>query len=145
AGAGRYELVNFSNTGYRLTQLVDVALEKVPAFAPDVYVVCLTRLGVSRKWGDHIAQLVYDNVDLKYPFLRELAAAARLDPRDTTGTMDAKLAPHRLDGIRWAMATIQEKAAREGAEVLAVLVPTATAPDALEEAFEGVRGVLREL
>jgi lysophospholipase L1-like esterase len=140
-----YELLNFSSTGYRLTQIVDVALEKTPPFKPDVYVVCLTRLAVSRKWGDHVAQLVYDGIDLKYPFLRDLAVSARLDPRDPPATMDAKLASHRVPAIRWALATIQERARQDGAAVMVVLVPTATEPEALEAAFAGVGEVLEEL
>jgi lysophospholipase L1-like esterase len=144
-GIQAYELLNFSNTGYRLTQIVDVALEKAPAFAPDVYIVCLSRLSVSRKWGDHVAQLVYAGVDLKYPYLKSLVTSAGLDSRDAPGTMDAKLAPYRLEAIRWAIETIREKARADGAEVVVLLVPTATAPDDLERAFEGVDGVLREL
>jgi hypothetical protein len=144
-GVEGYELLNFSNTGYRLTQIVDVALEKAPAFAPDVYVVCLSRLAVSRKWGDHVAQLVYAGVDVKYPYLKALVKTAGLDARDAPGTMDAKLAPYRLEAIRWAMETIREKATADGAEVVVMLVPTATAPDDLERAFDGVEGVLREL
>jgi lysophospholipase L1-like esterase len=144
-GVEAYELLNFSNTGYRLTQLLDVALEKAPAFAPDVYVVCLTQLSVSRKWGDHIAQLMYDRIDLKYPYLRQLAVDARLDGRDPPGTMDAKLASYRLPAIRWAMAEIQRKARSEGATVLAVLVPTASSPGRQQELFADVREVLGDL
>jgi lysophospholipase L1-like esterase len=144
-GLHGYELLNFSTTGYRLTQFAEVALEKVPAFRPDVYVVCLSRLAVSRKWGDHVAQLVYAGVDLKYPYLQALSKSAGLDPRDPPGTMDAKLAPHRLSAIRWAIETIQAKAQTDGAEVVVMLVPTATAPADLERAFEGVEEVLREL
>ena len=145
AGAPTYELLNFSSTGYRLTQMVDVALEKVPRFSPDVYVVCLTRLSVSRKWGDHVAQLVYDGVDLKYPFLRRLATDANLDSRDPPATMDAKLASYRLSATRWAITAIQEKAKSQGAEVLVLLVPTVSGSDELQRAFSGVPEILAEL
>jgi lysophospholipase L1-like esterase len=144
-GAAKYEVLNFSDNGYRLTQLVDVALEKAPRFAPDVYLVCLTQLAVNRKWGDHLAQLVWDGIDLKYPFLRDLAASARLDPRDPPATMDAKLAAQRLPAIRWAMTTIRERASSHGASVVAVLVPAANDTQRQAEVFAGPREVLREL
>jgi lysophospholipase L1-like esterase len=140
-----YELLNFSVTGYRLTQMVDVALEVAPRFSPDVYLVCLTRLSVSRKWGDHVAQLVYDGIDLKYPALRDLAAEAGIDPRDPPGTMDAKLAAVRLPALRWALSTMRDEAASRDAEMVVLLVPTASSPAALRDVFEGVPELLREL
>ncbi|HUE86418.1 MAG TPA: SGNH/GDSL hydrolase family protein [Vicinamibacterales bacterium] len=141
----QFELLNFSNTGYRVTQLVDLALEKVPAFKPDVYVLCLTQLAVNRKWGDHVAQLVWDQIDLKYDFLRELAQTANLDLRDAPGTMDAKLATHRLPALRWAIATMRAQAREQGAEFLVVLVPAVNSSTAIEESFAGLREILAEL
>jgi hypothetical protein len=116
-----------------------------PRFSPDVYLVCLTRLSVSRKWGDHVAQLVYDGIDLKYPALRDLAAEAGIDPRDPPGTMDAKLAAVRLPALRWALSTMRDEAASRGAEMAVLLVPTASSPAALQDVFEGVPELLREL
>ncbi len=141
----RYELINFSNTGYRLTQLMDVALEKAPRFAPDVYVLALSRLAVSRKWGDHLVQLVYDGVDLKYEYLRDLAKKAELDPRDPPGLMHAKLARHRLETLRWVLGRVEERAVRDGARLVVVFVPTANPPHALEPLFEDVADVVHDL
>lgn len=144
-GIDRFEILNFSDNGYRLTQLVDVALEKVPAFQPDVYLLCLSQLAVNRKWGDHLGQLVWDRIDLKYPFLRELAKTAELDPRDPPATMDAKLATQRLPAIRWAFSTVQEHARTQGASLVAVLVPAATSLDAQRAVFAGPHQVVDEL
>jgi hypothetical protein len=110
-----------------------------------VYVVCLTQLTVSRKWGDHIAQLVWDGIDLKYPFLRELATQAALDRRDTAATMDAKLATHRMDALRWALSTMQAQARAQGADFLVALVPSVNSSRALQAAFAGVRPLLDDL
>jgi lysophospholipase L1-like esterase len=140
-----YELLNLSTTGYRLTQMLDVALEKAPLFKPDVYVVCLTRLSVGVAWGDHLAQLVYDRIDLKYPYLREVALKADLSPRDPIRVMRGKLAAFRLPVIRWTLQEIQERARRDNAAVVILFVPTANTPESLEPAFAPVRQLVRDL
>jgi hypothetical protein len=144
-GSTQFEVLNFSDNGYRLTQLVEVALEKVGAFQPDVYVLCLTQLAVNRKWGDHIGQLVWDQIDLKYPFLRQLAITARLDSRDPPSTMDAKLAVHRISAIRWALTAIRDHARRQSAEFVVLLVPAGNNPDDQQRVFAGPLEVLGEL
>jgi lysophospholipase L1-like esterase len=141
----RFEVLNFSDNGYRLTQLVDVALEKVQGFDPDVYVLCLTQLAVNRKWGDHIGQLVWDRIDLKYPFLKDLATTARLDSRDPPSTMDAKLAVHRLPAIRWALTTLRDHAKRQGTVLVVILVPAAADADDQRQVFAGPLEILGEL
>jgi hypothetical protein len=140
-----YELINFSTTGYRLTQMLDLALETVPSFKPDVYLLCLTRLSVGNAWGDHLAQLVYDRMDLKYPYLRELAVSANLDARDSIGTMRAKLEPFRLQAIRWALQEIGDRARRDGAVLVVAFVPTVNSPKSQERRFGAVRPVVAEL
>jgi lysophospholipase L1-like esterase len=140
-----HEWINFSTTGYRLTQMLDVALETVPRFKPDVYVICLTRLSVGNVWGDHLAQLVYDGIDLKYPYLRELAASAGLDARDPIGTMRAKLSPFRLPAIRWSLVEISNRARRDGAVLVVAFVPTVNSPAAQERQFRGIRSLVGDL
>jgi lysophospholipase L1-like esterase len=140
-----YELLNFATTGYRLTQMVDVAVEKVPVYKPDVYLVCLTRLSVAGAWGDHMAQLIYDGIDLKYPYLKQLANDAGLDPRDPIGTMRAKLAASRIPTIHWGLRHIRDLARQEGAEMIVVFVPTANSPESLEPGFAAIRKVVAEL
>jgi lysophospholipase L1-like esterase len=144
-GPAQYELINFSTTGYRLTQMLDVALETVPAYDPDVYVICLTRLSVGGAWGDHLAQLIYDGIDLKYPYLRELTTIAGLDPRDPIGAMRAKLEPFRIPVVKWALQEIQRQATSRRAAVVVAFVPTGNRPEALEPGFATIREAVREL
>jgi hypothetical protein len=140
-----YELLNFSTTAYRVTQMLDFALERIPPFEPDVYVVCLSRLSVGVAWGDHLAQLVYDGIDLKYPFLQELAAEARLNRRDSIATMREKLEPLRIPVIRWVLQEFRELARREGATLVVAFIPSANTPESLEPGFTAVREVVAEL
>lgn len=146
APAGRrLEILNFAVGGYRVSQLVDVGLERVPPFSPDLYVVPLSELSVFRRWGEHIATLVQQGIDLKYDYLREMVREAGLRPSDPSGTMDAKLARFRLPTLRWMLAELQASAARQGAGMLVVLLANGADPDVLEEEFVGVREILAEL
>jgi len=133
----RFEVLNFAVSGYRITQFVDVGLERAAPYRPDVYLVCLTHLSISGRWGDHLEQLVDDGVDLKYPFLRELAAEARLRANDDPIVTDAKLAPFRTSTIQWAVSAIRDNAARDGAATVVVLVPTVREISGLREDFAG--------
>jgi lysophospholipase L1-like esterase len=141
----QFELLNFSVSGYRITQTLEVALEKAPRFQPDAYVVALSDLSVFRKWGHHLGQLIYDGIDLKYPYLKEMSQQAQLSPRDPFGTLDAKLSRHRLPTIRWVLSMIKQQASRDGADLVVVLVPTVTDPKALAEDFMGVPEILSSL
>lgn len=139
------EILNFAVGGYRVTQLVEVASERAPEFSPDLYVLPLSELSVFRNWGDHIATLVQNDIDLKYDYLRQLAVDADLRPSDSTGTIAAKLARFRLPTLRWALGEIRAVAARNDAELLVVLIANAEDPEILEEQFIGVRELLAEL
>jgi lysophospholipase L1-like esterase len=141
----RLEILNFAVGGYRITQLVDVALERVPGFSPDVYVVPLSELSVFRKWGEHLATLVQNGIDVKYDYLRRLVRDAGLRPSDPAGTIDAKLARFRTPTLRWALGEIKTGAARNDAEVVVILLANGNDPETLEEQFVGVRELLREL
>lgn len=144
-GIERVEVINFSVSGYRITQTLEVALEKVPPYQPDIYVVALSDLSVFRKWGHHLGQLIYDGIDLKYPYLRNMAGEARLSDSDRLGTMDAKLSKFRLPTIHWILSEIKGHAQGAEAELIVLLVPTVMAPAVLEEEFIGIREMLTEL
>ncbi len=141
----RLEILNFAVGGYRVTQIVDMAVERVPAFDPDVYVVPLSELSVFRNWGEHVATLVQNGIDLKYDYLRQMVRDAGVRPSDPAGTISAKLARFRLPTLRWALSEIKTGAARNNAPVLVLLIANGTDPESLEEQFEGVRELLDEL
>jgi lysophospholipase L1-like esterase len=141
----RVEIVNFAVGGYRITQLVDVANERVPAFSPDVYLFTLTELSVFRDWGEHLATLVQNGIDLKYDYLRELVQKAGIRPSDPAGTIAAKLARFRIPTLRWVIQELKAAARRDDAELLILLLPNGTPPEMLDEQFLGVRELLDEL
>jgi lysophospholipase L1-like esterase len=84
-------------------------------------------------------------IDLKYDYLRELVQRADLDPDDTIGMFDAKLARFRLPTIRWALSEMAAHARGQGKRMLVLLVPDGKPPQALAEDFLGIREILAEL
>lgn len=144
--AGRQlEILNFAVGGYRITQLVEVAHTRVPPFAPDVYVLPLTELSVFRDWGEHLATLVQNDIDLKYDFLRRVVREAGVRRSDPAGTIAAKLSRFRMPVLRWAVSEVKAVAAQHGANTLVILVPNGVPLEILEEQFVGVRELLDEL
>src|SRR5687767_2209709 len=47
----RYEVMNFAVSGYRLTQMLEMASVRAAPYRPDLYIVGLSELSISRKWG----------------------------------------------------------------------------------------------
>lgn len=140
-----YEILNFAVAGYRITQMLEVAITKVPEFEPDLYVLCLSDLTVSRKWCHHLAQLVHEGIDLKYDFLREVVRETGLQPDHPVATFDARLAPARLGILEAILSRIKADVGRQGAHLVALLLPTASpvAPQrqAFRDAIEVIEGL----
>jgi hypothetical protein len=134
----QFQVLNFSVLGYVLLQEMDVALEKAPKFHPDVYVVALTSQEIvgSRK---HVGRLVVRGTDLKYDFLRRIAAQAGVRPDDHLNTVVVKLKPFFDPLTRQALEQIRDHAARQGARMIIVLVPVPIEPSVTDEDFDNLR------
>jgi len=141
----KFELLNFSVGGYRITQTLGVALDKAPQFHPDVYLVGLSDITVLRRWSYHLALLVRAREDLKYDYLRQLAKRAELRPEDNIELSLAKLAPHRLATIRWALSEMKLNAQRHGAKMIVFLVPSVSDSQLVRSGFNGIPEIAREL
>ncbi len=124
----RYELLNFGMNGYRLNQIMDMMLERASPFRPDVYLVCITDVGVFRRWEQHMVKLYKDGQDLKYPFLEETLAKAGLERTDTGAEAHEKLQPYRLPLVRAMLHEMKKRADGEGAHLVVALIPTLEEP-----------------
>jgi lysophospholipase L1-like esterase len=145
SGIERYELLNFGVAGYRITQLLEVALTEAPRFSPDVLVLALSDVSVFRAWGNHLACLVRDGIDPKYPFLEEVVERAGLCADDAFSTAEAKLAPFCEEVLRRVLETVRDRQRAEDRGFCVLLLPTVTDSTALEERFDAVRALLVEL
>lgn len=145
APIGAYEVLNFGVEGYRLTQILDVACKRVPPFQPDAVLVGITDIGASRNFGNHVARLVHEGIDLEYPFLKELVARVGVTPEETIGEAENRLARVRRELLGDCLKMMRERAAALHAPLIAVLLPTVTESDKLAERFAEMRGLLQEL
>lgn len=137
-----FELLNFSVPGYRLPAIYDVAMEDVPKFHPDVYVVSMSDLCVTPRWGSELVSLVNKGEDLKFDFLRDLARKADLKKGDSDVLGDWKLAPYRLAATRDMLSRLKAHADQEGAQMIVVFVPAAEDPYVLKGRFRDLRETL---
>lgn len=122
--SGRFEILNFSVTGYDLTQNLDVAEEEAPRFEPDVYILALTELAVFRNWDEHLTRIIQLGIDPKYDFLRETISASGASRSDAPLAIMGKLAPFRTSVIRKIIERMQARAAQDHAQFLVFLVPS---------------------
>lgn len=139
------EVLNLAVEGYRLSQFVKVVELALPRWRPDVVLLGLSDLSVSRIWGHHVARLAHEGIDLEYPFLRELIVRARLDRDDSPRVTDGKLARFRAEFVRWALSTIDSMARGAGASTLVVLIPAVGESARLQARFAESRTLLEEL
>ena len=116
-----FQLLNFAVPGYILGQKMEVALEKVPKFHPDVYLVQLSMLEVGGT-ANHISRLVVSGLDLKYDFLKRTAAQAGVQSDDPRSVVRFKLAPYFASLTRWSLENIRDHAAAQGAGMVILLI-----------------------
>jgi hypothetical protein len=138
----KFQILNFAVYGYNVLQMMDVMLDTAPKFHPDVYLVALTTLEASRSKAStamHVARLRRDGVDLKYDYLRNIASQAGLQPGDHLNVMIQKLAPFHDQMTAWALTTMRDHAAAEGAQMVILLVPAPIDPAIVSEIFDEIR------
>jgi hypothetical protein len=138
----RFEVLNFAVYGYNVLQMMDVALYVAPKFHPDVYLVALTHIqagGRKASTAIHLARLKLEGIDLKYDYLRQIAAQAGLEPSDHFNALMRKLTPFHFQMTKWALEQIRDHAAAEGAQMVIVLVPAPISADVEAQAFDDIR------
>lgn len=141
----KFELLNFGVGGYRITQNLEVMTSITPRFQPDAYVVTLTYLSVFRHWGMHLWEAARSGVDLKYDFIRTLAAKSRLSSQDTFAAASAKLEQFRIPTIAWVLRQMKAHCDRTGVPMLIVLLPSLHRKADIEQAFRDVIPIMSEL
>ena len=141
-GVQQFQILNFAVYGYNVLQMMDVMLNTAPKFHPDVYLIALTTLEASRNKAStamHVARLNLEGADLKYDYLRNIASQAGLQPTDHMNVMIRKLAPFHMQMTQWALTTMRDHAAAEGAQMVIVLVPAPIDPEIVSEIFDEIR------
>lgn len=141
----RFEFLNFSVSGYHLTQMMDVALNDTQQFQPDAYMAVLTELSVYRGWDTHWVYLAQSGVDPKYEFLREAQSRANAQKSDDEAVLSAKFAPFRTSIISQTIAGMQKYAEAHGAQFVVVLLPAVEDVDIAKRRFIGMPELLSSM
>jgi lysophospholipase L1-like esterase len=144
-GIERYELINFSVAGYRFTQQLDVVLEQVPAFQVDLIMVVVNDLTVNPYWAKHLISLVRNGEDLKYDFLKEMAARADLRAEERPSVLATKLAPYRDEIMNTCLRRMHACARRIGADLVILRVPQPIPTRVLRDRLTALDETLAEL
>src|SRR4051812_47754422 len=133
-----FEFINFGVSGYHMTQIYDVAMEKVPAYKPDVYLLMLSQLSITPTWGSHVVQLLEKDRDLKYDFLRKVVKESGLKKGDSPGLAEVKLAPYRFQILREMLLGLKANAEQHSAQLVIALVPASEDPNVIANHFRGI-------
>jgi len=132
------EILNFSVSGYRPTQMYYVATEIAPKFQPDMYLMSVTPLGLAPSAGAHLGTLGTQGIDPRYDFMRETLKAARVTRSDSYGEALLKVAPYRLALLRDVLVHLKAQAAAQGAAFGVLLLPGTEVPRVTKTRFEGI-------
>jgi lysophospholipase L1-like esterase len=144
-GWHKFECLNFGISGYHLSRIVALSEDKVGAFQPDVYILALSRLHVTRQWSDHLYQLLIRQQDARYPFLRELIRRAGVTPADSLERSREKFQPFFEEYFRWGMNQIRDQAASQNAHLFVLFLPTADKPSEVQPHFSEARRILEDM
>jgi lysophospholipase L1-like esterase len=141
----RFEVLNFSTISYTLPQIVDTAIEEVPRFDPDVYLLDLNELAISTEWSRHLVQLTQLGIDAKYDFLRDILHQAGVSRADSTDALYGKLAPYRIAMLRGLLRTLEANVASHHASLIVMLLTSVEAGDLSKRRMATIAEVIQEL
>jgi lysophospholipase L1-like esterase len=139
------EVLNFSVSAYRPTQIYYVATEKAPAFHPDLYLMMLTPLGTAPGAGVHLGEVVREGIDLRYDFMRQAVKVAGVNRSDSWVTAQSKLEPYRFSLLREVLIRLKAQVGQQGATFGVVLLPGAEVPRITAQRFEPIRELVAEV
>jgi hypothetical protein len=141
----RFEILNFAVVSYTLPQILDVAVEDVPRFDPDGYLIDVNELSVALEWSRHLVQITQLGIDPKYDFLRAILRQAGVSKEDDSAIIRAKLAPYRIPVLRGVLQELKANAARHHASLILLLVPAVEPADMSRRRIQTIREVLDSL
>ncbi len=108
----RYEILNFSVTGYSLLQVVRVVDTKVFDFEPDA--LMMPSMSNPDLIVSMLARRIERGDDLDYPFLYDVAARAGVRPEMALAEMERRLRPFVDEMLRWGYARIAKACRAHG-------------------------------
>jgi lysophospholipase L1-like esterase len=139
----KFEFINFSVSGYRATQLFATAMDVAPAYHPNLYIVPFTILAAGPEWASHVLDLLDEGRDLRYDFLKDVVRRSGIQPGDSRAVAKRKIAPYQAEVLHQILVRLKAAADKQGADVLAVLLPAVESPGLVPLRFDTVRQALK--
>jgi hypothetical protein len=149
----RFEVLNFGVAAYSPMQRLETLRDKVMAFRPDLVIYSATTLDI-RLMEIHLCDMLRNNVDLKYDFLKQAAAKATVDPNDLLVDSKGKIInrdrlKRKLSPLYWAlydktMEAIAAECRAAGLPLAMVIIPrvgTADLPEARAEPVARLKAI----
>ena len=118
----RYELLNFSVTGYGPLQIAQVAGERLPPFGPDAVFYFAQSDQVQRAISK-LGWAVYRGESISQPYLEDVIEMAEVAPGMSTHTISRRLQPYGEDMLKWAYRSVVHAAREMGARPVWVYIP----------------------
>jgi hypothetical protein len=128
----RFEVLNFAVAAYSPLQRLDTFRRKVLAFRPDLVIYSATTLDI-RLTEIHLCDMLRKGVDLRYDFLKEAVADAKVSAKDLRldgdgrlihkDRLKAKLKPYYWSLYDRTLGTIAAECRSEGVPLAMVIIP----------------------
>ena len=117
------ELLNLAVAGYRGTQLVDMVLEATRPVGADAILLVVNDLTVNPRAMLHLARLLSEGRDPKYPFLAGIAERAGVVEGMSEEEMLDRLQPYNDEVNEWWLTTAVHHAREQGMPIALLVVP----------------------
>ena len=133
----KYEVLNFAVGGYSPVQNVELARNRMKAFAPDVVLYAMYSTE-ERRMLMQMENIVQENRTLQYPFLTNLIETSGAKPEMEKPEIRALLDPHKEDLLAWSFGEIAKASREMGAEPIALMLPTTRELEGIDPHWKGI-------
>jgi hypothetical protein len=137
-GPRRFEVLNFAVMAYSPLQRLDTLRRKVLAFRPDLVIYSATTLDI-RLTEIHLCDMLPKHIDLRYDFLKQVVAEAKVAAKDLRADAEgrlihkdwlkAKLEPYYWDLYDRTLCSIAAECRSEGVPLVMVIIPRVGSAD----------------
>ncbi len=134
----RYEVLNFAVMAYSPLQRLDTLRRKVLAFRPDLVIYSATTLDI-RLTEIHLCDMLRKGVDLRYEFVKQIVADAKVAAKDTRVDSEGQLIHKdwlkgKLEPFYWelydrTLGRIAAECRSEGVPLAMVIIPRVGSAD----------------
>ena len=139
------EILNLAVAGYRGTQLLDVVLESLEPMDVDAVLLVINDLTVNPRAMLHVARLLAEGRDPKYPFLADLVERAGVVPGMNEEAILERLAPFNDEVNAWWIGSVAAWARERDMPLALLIVPQPGTVEPLRRRVAGLHPIFEGL